>query len=158
MATLLLLKEFKNLSKDPNYFYSCVPNPDNILMWNFCMIGPPDTLYEYGTFTGKISFPPTYPLKPPQVIFDNIIHPNIHKNGVVCISILHEGTDFSGYEHENERWRPSHNINTIMLSVLSLLSSPNFDSPANLDAKILWQDNIEEYKKIIYDIVKKSNI
>ena len=97
-----------------------------------------------------------YPHKPPSIIFNNIIHPNIYIDGKVCISILHEGVDESGYETASDRWNPSHNINTIMMSILSLLSCPNFDSPANIDAKKLWQNNKNEYKKIIYDMIKKQ--
>ena len=101
-------------------------------------------------------FPSVYPSKPPQVIFNNILHPNIYKNGQVCISILHEGSDQFGYEKDIERWSPTHGINTIMLSIISMLSAPNFESPANLDASVLWKDNPTEYKKKIYELVSLS--
>jgi len=156
MAVKRLHSELKTINKEPNYFYSCYPKEDNILLWDFCIIGPPDSLYEYGTFHGRIEFANTYPNKPPVVVFNNILHPNIYTDGKVCISILHEGTDISGYETDNDRWNPSHSVNTIMLSILSLLSDPNFDSPANIDAKNLWKDNICEYKKIIYNMIKKQ--
>ena len=156
MAIKRLLRELQNINNEPNYFYSCNPREDNILLWDFCIIGPPDSLYEYGTFYGRIEFTNTYPNKPPIVIFNNIFHPNIYIDGKVCISILHEGTDLSGYEKDYERWNPSHSINSIMLSIMSMLSAPNFDSPANIDAKKLWQDNIMEYKKIIYKMIKKN--
>ena len=39
---------------------------------------------------------------------------------------------------------------------MSMLSDPNFNSPANIDAKKLWQDNIMEYKKLIYNMIKKN--
>ena len=156
MANKRLLRELQTIVKEPNYYYSCYPKEENLLIWDFCMIGPPDSLYEYGTFNGIIEFTNMYPNKPPTVIFSNILHPNIYTDGKVCISILHEGVDVSGYENDYERWNPSHSINTIMLSIMSMLSSPNFDSPANVDAKILWQDNIEEYRKIIYKMVKNG--
>ena len=156
MATKRLLIELKDIVKDPNYFYSCTPSEDNILDWSFSMIGPPDTFYEGGIFTGKITFPPQYPNKPPQVKFDNILHPNIHKNGIVCISILHEGSDIYGYEKDYERWTPSHSVNSIMLSIISMLSAPNFESPANIDASTLWKDTPDKYKHAIYMMVEKS--
>ena len=156
MSFKRLNSEYQSMIKDPNYFFSCVPTQDNILIWNFSMIGPPDSLYEYGVFNGRIEFSQMYPHKPPSIIFNNIIHPNIYIDGKVCISILHEGVDESGYETASDRWNPSHNINTIMMSILSLLLCPNFDSPANIDAKNLWQNNKKEYKKIIYDMIKKQ--
>ena len=84
------------------------------------------------------------------------IHPNIYKNGLVCISILHEGTDIYGYEKDIERWLPTHGINTIMISIISMLSSPNFESPANIDASTLWKNNPDKYKQEIYKMVSLS--
>ena len=43
-----------------------------------------------------------------------------------------------------------------MLSIISLLSSPNFESPANLDASTLWNNNLDKYKKKIYTLVAKT--
>ena len=155
MALKRLMTEYKEISKDPNYLYSIEPT-ENFYVWNFIIIGPPDTLYEGGMFKGHITFPTTYPNKPPQFIFHDMLHPNIYSDGGVCISILHEGSDQFGYEHDGERWSPSHSVNTIILSIISLLSAPNFESPANIDASVLWKDNIDEYKKKIYTMVAKS--
>lgn len=59
------------------------------------------------------------------------------KNGDVCISILHEpGEDRFGYEKPEERWLPIHTVETIMISVISMLADPNSDSPANVDAAV----------------------
>ena len=156
IAMKRLYSELKQISEDPNYFYSITPGEDNILTCGFSMIGPPDTLYEGGIFSGSIFFTNTYPHQPPTVKFNNILHPNIYDNGTVCISILHQGTDVYGYEQDYERWSPSQNINTIMLSILSLLSAPNFESPANVDASTLWQNNPSNYKQIIYKMVSLS--
>ena len=61
----------------------------------------------------------------------------VDKNGDVCISILHEpGDDKYGYEKAAERWLPVHTVETILLSVISMLADPNFESPANVDAAV----------------------
>jgi ubiquitin-conjugating enzyme E2 G1 len=58
--------------------------------------------------------------------------------GLVCISILHEpGDDKWGYEKASERWLPVHTVETIIISVISMLAEPNDESPANVDAGIL---------------------
>ena len=63
----------------------------------------------------------------------------VDKNGDVCISILHEpGEDKYGYEKPEERWLPIHTVETIMISVISMLADPNGDSPANVDAAVRW--------------------
>ncbi|XP_036865730.1 ubiquitin-conjugating enzyme E2 R2 isoform X1 [Manis javanica] len=78
------------------------------------------------------------------------------KNGDVCISILHPPVDDpqSG-ELPSERWNPTQNVRTILLSVISLLNEPNTFSPANVDASVMfrkWRDSKgkdKEYAEII---------
>jgi ubiquitin-protein ligase len=63
----------------------------------------------------------------------------VYADGRVCISILHKpgGTaDLPDDTPASECWRPILNIEAIVVSVLSMLSDPNFDSPANLDASV----------------------
>ena len=73
----------------------------------------------------------------------------VYPDGKVCISILHPpGTDsFNTQETADERWRPIHGVESILLSVISMLNSPNIDSPANIDASIEYRNNREEYIK-----------
>jgi ubiquitin-conjugating enzyme E2 G1 len=83
---------------------------------------------------------------PPEMKFKSEMwHPNVFPDGKVCISILHEGNDVTGYEHEIERWRPIQNVRTIFLSIISLLNDPNPDSAANIDAAKLLRDNKKLY-------------
>ena len=81
----------------------------------------------------------------------------VYPDGTVCISILHEpGEDQYGYEKPEERWLPVHTVETIMLSVISMLSSPNSDSPANLEAAKEYRDHPDIFKKKIQRIVRSS--
>lgn len=78
------------------------------------------------------------------------------QNGDLCISILHPPVDDpqSG-ELPCERWNPTQNVRTILLSVISLLNEPNTFSPANVDASVMyrrWRDSKgrdKEYENII---------
>ena len=157
MAIIRLHSELKQINKDPNYFFSVSPDENDFLYWKFIMIGPPETFYEGGTFEGSIRFPKEYPNKPPKLKFTSeMFHPNIYSNGEVCISILHEGVDEYNYEEANERWNPSHSVNSILMSVVSMLGYPNFESPANLDASVEWKNSEETYKKKIFNLVNKD--
>ncbi|CAO3630913.1 unnamed protein product [Cunninghamella blakesleeana] len=102
-------------------------------------MGAPDTLYEGGFFKAIMTFPTSYPIMPPTLKFSSeMYHPNVYPDGTVCISILHPpGDDKYGYEDASERWSPVHTVETILLSVISMLSSPNDESPANLDAAVI---------------------
>ncbi|CAH2259772.1 jg24335 [Pararge aegeria aegeria] len=91
-SSLLLKKQLAELNKNPVEGFSAGLIDDNdIYRWEVLIIGPPDTLYEGGFFKAHLHFPKEYPLRPPRMKFvTEIWHPNIEKNGDVCISILHE--------------------------------------------------------------------
>nr|XP_020667803.1 ubiquitin-conjugating enzyme E2 G1 isoform X1 [Pogona vitticeps] len=138
-SALLLRRQLAELNKNPVEGFSAGLIDDNDLYrWEVLIIGPPDTLYEGGVFKAHLTFPKDYPLRPPKMKFiTEIWHPNVDKNGDVCISILHEpGEDKYGYEKPEERWLPIHTVETIMISVISMLADPNGDSPANVDAAV----------------------
>lgn len=85
-------------------------------------------------------------------------HPNVYPDGKVCISILHPpGEDaFNQQEKAEERWRPILGVEQILISVISMLSDPNDESPANLDAAVMWRNDKAAFKKKVRQIVRKS--
>ncbi|CAL7947134.1 unnamed protein product [Xylocopa violacea] len=158
-SALLLRKQLAELNKNPVEGFSAGLIDDNdIYQWEVLIIGPPDTLYEGGFFTAHLQFPKEYPLRPPRMKFiTEIWHPNIEKNGNVCISILHEpGDDKWGYEKASERWLPVHTVETILISVISMLADPNDESPANVDAAKEWRESYAEFKRKVARCVRKS--
>ena len=157
MAMKRLQMELKQQISEPNYYYSIDVDEKNFMKWNILLLGPSDTIFEGGIFRCQIEFPKEYPNKPPSFKFvDKLYHPNIYPDGKVCISILHEGEDQYGYEHISERWNPSHSVNSILMSILSMLTAPNFESPANVDASKLWRDDFDKYKINIYKLIAKT--
>jgi len=116
------------------------------------------TIFESGIFELKMEFPTEYPMLPPSLQFvSEFWHPNVYTDGRVCISILHPpGEDEMSNELPGERWMPSQTVTTILLSVISMLSDPNFSSPANVDASVECRNRFGEYKRKIRDIVDKS--
>ncbi|KAH9476909.1 Ubiquitin-conjugating enzyme E2 15 [Psilocybe cubensis] len=180
-TTMLLARQFEALRKQPDSGFSVgLFEEDNYYEWKVLIIGyvqirhcallswkltlshtrPPDTLYEGGFLEARLSFPPEFPLLPPKMQFiTEMHHPNIYKDGTVCISILHApGEDQYGYEDAGERWMPVHTAESILVSVISLLSSdtPNLDSPANVDVAKQIRTNPAAYKKEVRRLVRKS--
>ncbi|CAK5075094.1 unnamed protein product [Meloidogyne enterolobii] len=81
--------------------------------------------------------------------FDNpLFHPNVYKDGRVCISIMHPpGQDKLSGESAAERWNPAHGVRSILLSVISMLNEPNIFSPANVDAYVGYRKKMVEKLK-----------
>lgn len=96
-----------------------------------------------------MDFPKAYPNEPPVLrIVSEFWHPNVYTDGKVCISILHApGDDQYGYETASERWLPIHTVESILISVISMLATPNADSPANLDAAKEFREDPAAFKK-----------
>ncbi|RKP08004.1 ubiquitin-conjugating enzyme/RWD-like protein [Thamnocephalis sphaerospora] len=157
-SALLLRRQLQELKKHPVEGFSAGLQGDDIYKWSIMIMGPPDTLYEGGIFRAIMQFPVTYPMEPPTLTFKSEMwHPNVYPTGEVCISILHPpGEDKWGYEQASERWLPVHTVETILISVISMLSSPNFESPANIEAAKQLRDNYSGFKKKVQRIVEAS--
>ncbi|KAJ3891451.1 ubiquitin-conjugating enzyme [Lentinula edodes] len=156
--TLLLRRQLTELTKHPVEGFSAgLVDENNLYEWEILVIGPHDTLYEGGFFKARLTFPPEFPLLPPKMKFITPMwHPNIYPDGVVCVSIL--ANDQYGYEDAGERWMPVHTVESILVSVISLLSSdsPNLDSPANVDAAKEVRTDLTGYKKKVRRLVRLS--
>ena len=139
-AAELLRRQYIDLARNPPDGISVgLGDDENIFKWDLMIVGPPDTLYEGGFFQAKLEFPNDFPNAPPTMTFiTSIWHPNVYEDGKVCISILHPPGDdaFNELETADVRWRPILGVESIIISVISMLSDPNDDSPANLDAAV----------------------
>lgn len=124
-----------------------------------CFEGPIDTAYEGGIFTVILTFPPDFPNNPPEMKFDHEMwHPNIYPDGTVCISILHPpGSDlYNEQERPEERWRPILGVESILISVYSMLEEPNISSPANVDAALHLKSDPLDYKKKVQLLTRQT--
>ncbi|KAL3091364.1 hypothetical protein niasHS_007157 [Heterodera schachtii] len=158
-SKLLLQKQLNELTRNPvDGFSAGLVDESNLYKWQVFIMGPPNSPYEGGNFRAELVFPKDYPLRPPTMRFvSRIVHPNIDRDGNVCISILHEpGDDRFGYEKASERWLPVHTVETILISVISMLSDPNFDSPANVDAAKTHRENPTEYRRQVARCVRET--
>ncbi|GMR54364.1 hypothetical protein PMAYCL1PPCAC_24559, partial [Pristionchus mayeri] len=161
-ALRALTMELKSLRSQPVEGFHIVVDDDNLFSWNVGIFGPPGTLYQGGYFKTCIRFPANYPYSPPTVKFTTKVwHPNVYENGDLCISILHPPVDDpqSG-ELPCERWNPTQNVRTILLSVISLLNEPNTSSPANVDASVMYRKwtagEDKQYEKVVRQQVDHS--
>ncbi|KAJ5166013.1 Ubiquitin conjugating enzyme (UbcF) [Penicillium capsulatum] len=110
-STRRLLKESTDLHKNPSPYFTAAPISDeNLHDWHFTLAGPPSpTPYATGLYHGRITFPPTYPLRPPSFRF---LTPSgrFEVNREICLSI-------SG--HHEETWQPAWGVRTALLAIRS---------------------------------------
>uniref|UniRef100_A0A672I5G2 Ubiquitin-conjugating enzyme E2 R1-like n=1 Tax=Salarias fasciatus TaxID=181472 RepID=A0A672I5G2_SALFA len=134
-----LMLEMKSLQEEPvEGFKITLVDEADLYNWEVAIFGPPNTHYE------------------------GVSGLNCYKsmnNGDVCISILHPPVDDpqSG-ELPSERWNPTQNVRTILLSVISLLNEPNTFSPANVDASVMyrkWRDSKGKDREYV-EIIRKQ--
>ncbi len=75
----------------------------------------------------------------------------------MCISILHPpGEDPLAYEKSSERWSPVQSVQSILLSVMSMLAEPNVESPANVDAAKMYRDDLRQFRRIAMQHVRQT--
>jgi ubiquitin-conjugating enzyme (huntingtin interacting protein 2) len=151
MATKRVMCEFKEIDTyiktemiDNHRFLNISLIDNNIFKMNVVFLGPKISPYEEIINTITIDLPKEYPIVPPIMKFQNkIYHPNISKEGVICLDVL------------KDQWRPVYTLRTILMSIISLLSDPNPDSALNCDAAKNYIKSKESLKeqKIYYNLI-----
>eukprot|EP00938_MAST-03A_sp_MAST-3A-sp1_P001636 g1636.t1 len=141
-----LMSEYKQIQKKGLASgISASPFHGRLNIWQACIFGPDETLWEGGTFFLRIEFTSEYPNKPPIFKFQTkMFHPNIYKDGKICLDIL------------QNKWSPGFNISAVLASIQSLLPDPNPDSPANPEASNMFTDDKEKYAKRVRACVEES--
>ncbi|KAL3439119.1 ubiquitin-conjugating enzyme/RWD-like protein [Aspergillus tetrazonus] len=157
MAERILMNEFKALSQEP--WANVELQNDDIFRWTIGLIVlNPDSLFYGGYFKASMKFPTNYPYSPPEFRFHRpLYHPNIYTDGKLCISILHSpGEDEMSGELASERWSPAQRVESVLISILSLLDDAEVSSPANVDASVLLRKDLEAYKERVRKCVEDS--
>lgn len=133
-----IMKEVKNIEKDvlPNMTAGPISTND-YFKWEASIQGPPDSPYEGGIFKLDIVFPQDYPFTPPTIKFlTKVYHPNVTtSNGTICLDIL------------KSNWSPALNIGKVLLSISSLLTDPNPDSPLEGGIASVYKSNRTKYNE-----------
>ena len=120
---------------------------DDMYHWEAFIKGPKDSLYQGYEFKVDIKLPENYPYSPMIVKFITPIqHVNVNKNGDICMDIL------------KDEWSSSQNIQSILISIISLMRDPNIKDPFNSDLAELYRTNEDKYKKAIHDFCKEKAI
>ena len=135
MALKRLQKELNDITKEPPSGCTAqLASDKDSYHWVGSICGPSDSPYSGGKFKLNIFFPVDYPFKPPKVTFQTkVFHPNIDSVGNICLDIL------------KENWSPALTVGKILLSISSLLTDPNPDSPLSSEIAHLYKYDRKKY-------------
>ncbi|KAI8433117.1 hypothetical protein MSG28_013967 [Choristoneura fumiferana] len=113
---------------------------DQCDMFLVTMRGPKGTPYEDGSFKLTITIPEKYPFEPPLVKFVTpVYHPNIDKGGRICMDLLKMPPKGA--------WTPTITLDTLLITLQTLLANPNPDDPLMMDIAMEYKENIDTFMK-----------
>ncbi|KAF2297049.1 hypothetical protein GH714_016080 [Hevea brasiliensis] len=146
MASKRILKELKDLQKDPPTSCSAGPVAEDMFHWQATIMGPADSPYAGGVFLVSIHFPLIIPLNLPRYVAfrTKVFHPNINSNGSICLDIL------------KEQWSPALTISKVLLSICSLLTDPNPDDPLVPEIAHMYKTDRAKYEATARSWTQKS--
>ncbi|KAL2119422.1 hypothetical protein VTJ04DRAFT_6383 [Mycothermus thermophilus] len=119
-----ILREAHELTTSPSPDYHAAPLESDLFEWHFTLRGPPNSPFERGIYHGRITLPPTYPLRPPSFRF---LTPSgrFEPNREICLSI-------SG--HHEETWQPAWGVRTALVALRSFMETDPKGQLGGVDA------------------------
>ena len=132
------------------------PEENDIHHWHAMILGPPSTPYSLGLFHFDMRFPQDYPNSAPKVLITTTsggqcrFNPNLYATGKVCLSIL--GTWRA--EHSGEQWSAVQSVQSILLSIQSLMHDAPYHNEPNFEADD-GSGDVERYNdKILHEALR----
>jgi len=106
-AKLRLLTDLKHMRQEPPEGCSASPqNEEDLFIWCATVFGPPETPWEGGIYSLRLTFSENYPEKPPRVRFTSeMFHPNVYSDGTLCLDII------------QDKWSPIYTVCSILTSI-----------------------------------------
>lgn len=150
MAKARITRELSRLSTDPPPGIAAyVPNPADMTTIRAQITGPEDSPFEKGLFLLQVNIPGRYPFEPPRCRFVTPVHhPNIDSGGRICLDTLKSPPGGS--------WSPAVSLPSLLLSIRSLLASPNADDGLVPEVSELYKRNPKKWEEEARNFTEKE--
>lgn len=149
MLTRRIPVEIKTLHESPakGITFDFTVDPTDATKYDVLLYG--DGCFNGAVFYIKVSLPPEFPMKPPEVKFINAngkrFHPNFYDTGFVCMTILNTWRD-----PKVQGWCPIIKLETVFINMASMLHDNPLKEEPGHDTK-----SKESSDSINYQIASK---
>ncbi|KAJ8457542.1 hypothetical protein ONZ45_g18274 [Pleurotus djamor] len=141
-----IMRELKDLVVNPHPHMDLYVNEKDISFFKIILEAPNDIEacpYKGGCFLLTCDFPASYPRDPPEIRFVTfILHPNVSKQGKVCIAEL------------GRLWSSDISVKDLFNLVYGLLLEPDLDNPLEIQASMKYYDDDGTYALAAANAVK----
>ncbi|TVY15663.1 Ubiquitin-conjugating enzyme E2 1 [Lachnellula arida] len=134
-----IAKELQDIQNDTDSNIFCEPaSGADLSHLRATFPGPPDTPYEGGTYIVDVKIPNEYPFRPPAMSFTTKLwHPNVSsQTGAICLDTI------------GSAWSPVLTIKSALLSLQSLLSTPEPKDPQDAEVASMLMNNPDMFQRI----------
>lgn len=142
-----IMREIKAVVADPHPNVDVYVNDRDMSFLKIILEAPEDVdncPYEGGTFLLTCDLPAGYPRDPPEVRFVTfILHPNVSKQGKVCIAEL------------GRLWSSDITLKEIFSMIYGTLLTPDLENPLEIQASLKYYDDDGTYALAVADAVAK---
>lgn len=143
--TKRIIQEYKYIKSLKEDSFSVFMVDNNITQWRVFIKAPPKANLDEKWFYLSIFFPDSYPVKPPQFKFISIpYHINISNEGRICLNYL-------DYEYNS-----SLTIAYLIICILELLESPNYDDPIDIERRKLYENDQKKFLENVKESAKNG--
>mmetsp|Transcript_518 Transcript_518/g.309 ORF Transcript_518/g.309 Transcript_518/m.309 type:complete len:151 (+) Transcript_518:30-482(+) len=113
-----LSSEYKALLKQKTENFVARPDTDDVFLWHYCIFGLKDCDYEGGYYYGTLTFPETFPQKPPSIRMSTPSG-RFKTDYRLCLSIS---------DYHPESWSPLWGVENIMIGLISFMCDTDSSS------------------------------
>ena len=171
------MSEYKQMQKKSPTGIAATPFAGRLNIWQACIFGPDETLWEGGTFflryvssfisdishNTKLFLSPKYRQTKTSTSNNRIEFTSEYPNKPPIFKfqtkMFHPNIYKDGkicLDILQNKWSPGFNISAVLTSIQSLLPDPNPDSPANPEASNMFTDDSEGYAERVRACVEES--
>ncbi|KAK3369955.1 ubiquitin-conjugating enzyme/RWD-like protein [Podospora didyma] len=121
LCTYRIMNEMQQIVANPHPHIDVYVSEAEMSFWKVVIQGPPDSVYESGTFVVYLDMGEEYPALAPKARFlTPVYHPNVNRHGRICHSLF------------DRNWSKDTTNSMVISTIYRLLLAPDYSDPINV--------------------------